>query len=697
MCRTSRGSFVLTLLALLAIVIGGVAPVAARQDIATPVGTPASTEAVASWTNFKGDAGRTGVADAGPTGQPVQLWRVQAGGSCYHTPAIVAGIVYTPCSDGVLYALDAATGQERWRYDGTELGELSASGTLVYVKDADVLHALDATTGQERWQAEVPGGTSAVVDDGLLVIGTSDGYLLGLDAATGSERWRFQVATRGAAHNPALADGIAYAGGDEPGFFAVDADDGTLLWRGDTGNDRTGTAVVAEGIAYIGGGAGANEGHLYAFDARSGDLLWRRDEPIYTPTVLAGTGYSGSASGMVSSFDTATGAEHWQIELGPDVRNVAIANGVLYAMSDADMAVYALDPATGTLLWEFAVDGNIDGGISVNGGVLFVATTPGSIYAIGGSDQGATPVSSPATSPLPATPAAAIENPAEFLWASGPVGFAVWVGIHPDGTLWIPDVENSVIHILSPDDGTLIEEWTDGGAGDGMMTTMAEAPIGGVVFTEDGGFYAGYVNGVIQQFDVDRQFVRAWGGFGTEEGQIVEISGLALDAEGNVYVCDPGQGAILKFTAEGDYLITIGEQGTGPEQLAGPTSPAFDADGNIYVADFINNRIVKFSPDGTFLASWGTRGSQTGQVASPNRVEVDGAGYIYIADDGNHRVQVWDADGQFVAAWGEMGAADGQFTGAGNVQLDGQGNIYVNDIGNQRVQKFELLPPLGGQ
>src|SRR5262245_13958127 len=222
----------LRLLALFpAVVLIVLAPlVGASARIAQDAATPTAGATAAGWTNGKGDAGRTGVADAGPTGQPVQLWRVQAGGSCNRPPAVVAGIVYAPCDDGVLYALDAATGTERWRFTGTALGDVTAVGDLVYLNDADVLRALDTASGAERWQAAVLGGTSAVVKDGLLVIGTGDGYLLGLDAATGAERWRYQLSTTGAAHNPVLGDGIAYAGGDDPGFFAVDAASGQLLW-----------------------------------------------------------------------------------------------------------------------------------------------------------------------------------------------------------------------------------------------------------------------------------------------------------------------------------------------------------------------------------------------------------------------------------------------------------------------------------
>src|SRR5262249_20883868 len=150
------------------------------------------------------------------------------------------------------------------------------------------------------------------------------------------ERWRYQVTTAGGVHNPALGDGIAFVGSEAPGFDAVDTATGRLLWQGETGEDHTGTAVVAEGIAYIGGSPDAGTGHLYAFDAKSGKLLWKRDEPLFTPTVLNGVGYAGGNSGDIDAFDTATGAERWRTHLGGAVRNVAIAQGVLYTLSDGN-------------------------------------------------------------------------------------------------------------------------------------------------------------------------------------------------------------------------------------------------------------------------------------------------------------------------------------------------------------------------
>jgi outer membrane protein assembly factor BamB len=365
----------------------------------------ATEESAGGWTNWKGNAGRTGVADAGPTGEPVELWRVEADGECKASPVIVSGVVYAACNR-VLYALDAATGTERWEFAGTQLVGVSAVGDFVFVTDGEpgravnpnlpppILRALDAATGQERWHVEILGASDPVVEDGVAVVSTADGFLVGLDPATGAERWRYQVSTQGAAHSPALAGGIAYAGGDDGGFFAVDASTGTMLWQGDTGDDQTGTAVVAEGVAYIGGSpAGEEGGHLYAFDAATGELLWRHDEPLFTPTVRDGVGYSGGRVGSVTAFDTADGAVRWQTEIGGFVRNVAIADDVVYALSDdenaANAAVFALDATTGDQLWSFPAPSGVDAGVAVAGGVAYVGTWSGNIHAIGGTDQGA--------------------------------------------------------------------------------------------------------------------------------------------------------------------------------------------------------------------------------------------------------------------------------------------------------------------
>jgi outer membrane protein assembly factor BamB len=677
------------------------------QDAATPPASPVPETTSGGWTNYKGDAGRTGVADAGPTGQPVQLWRVQAGGSCSTAPIVQAGVVYAPCDDGVLYALDAATGAERWRFQGTALGEASAAGELVYVNDADVLRALDVATGQERWQAAAPGGTGAVVDGGLLVIGTGDGFLLGLDAVTGAERWRFQVSTQGVTNSPALGGGIAYVGGDAAGFVAIDGASGQLLWRGDTGEDQTATAVVAEGIAYI-GGTGDQEGHLYAFDAQSGTLLWRHDQPLITPTVRDGVGYSGSTTGIVYAFDTATGAERWQAPIGGGVVNVAIANGVLYALSDGNNAVYALDAATGTQLWSFPVDTANSGRIAVSGGVAYVSTRAGGIYAIGGTGEGATPAASAAAeattpaigTPLPpASPSTspAAEVTAEFVWESTggpePLGWAEFLAVDPRGNLWVAEGPPSRFQILSPE-GEFLETWGAVGEGDGdgefdFKVPEVDAYLGSVAFDAGGNLYvADSRNNRIQKFGPDRTFLLAWGGEGRGDGQFLAPRDIAVDDRGTVFVVDEVRNDVQAFDADGTFLFSFGGFGAEEGQLNLPWGMTIGPDGLVWVADYNNGRVQAFAPDGSFVKA-------IGNLVGPNDVAVDAEGRVYVVEQDAHRVRVFAPDGTPLASFGEeFGPGPGAFVALGGIAVDDRGGIYVSDFDLKRVQKFRLLPPL---
>jgi outer membrane protein assembly factor BamB len=646
--------------------------------------TPSAEASTAGWTTWRGNAGRTGVADAGPTGQPVQRWRVQAGGSCGFAPVTANGVVLATCDDGVLYALDAQTGAERWRSTGTaSLAGLSIDGGTVFGADGDSLKALDLLSGKERWHAAVPGVGTAVAADGVLVVGTGDGFLIGLDEATAHERWRYQVTTAGGVHNPALADGVVYAGSDDPRFVAVDAATGSLRWHVElTGETGAGTAVVAEGIAYIGTGSGdSGPGRLFAFDAKTGTLRWRRDERLFSPAVLNGVGYSGGP-GDVDAFDTATGTEKWRTHLGGVIRHTAIADGVVYTLSDGPDAVYALDAATGAQLWSFPVDGGIDSGVAVWGGVLYVTTVFGNIYAIGGTDQGAVPVASP----VPAAVATAGSGPAQFLWqVTGLSTF--YVAVAPDGTVWTNGAGKGGFQIFDAN-GAHLESWTPGGdpaVPPDSALFVAFGPDGAIYVTE--GVY-------VRKYNRGRKFIASWGGPGSGDGQFQNATGLGVDATGNVYVCDELRNDVQKFDADGHFLAKWGGPGSGDGQFDHAGFMDVDPQGNSYVADHGNHRVEKFSPDGTFLLAFGGKDADHGQLSDPNDVAIDAAGNVFVGNYGSGRVQVFAPDGSFLAGWGTFGPGEGQLTSADGVALDGQGNVYVADSGPARLVKFRLLPPL---
>jgi DNA-binding beta-propeller fold protein YncE len=179
---------------------------------------------------------------------------------------------------------------------------------------------------------------------------------------------------------------------------------------------------------------------------------------------------------------------------------------------------------------------------------------------------------------------------------------------------------------------------------------------------------------------------------GTGDGQFNFPSGIAVDAAGDVYVCDTENSRVQKFTPGGTFIAAWGEHGFGPGQFVGPWGGVVSPAGEIFVTDNGGGqRVVVLSPDGAFAREWGQSGqagSAPGQFSAPTGITLDQSGRLYVADYGNARIQVFDTAGNFLGQWGSEGSADGQFNYPAGVAADKNGFIYVTDTHNHRVQKF---------
>jgi outer membrane protein assembly factor BamB len=161
------------------------------------------------------------------------------------SPTVVDGVVYVGCGDGCCYALDAATGALKWKFETKNVVHSSPAvvdGTVFFGSWDTYLYAVDAATGQEKWKfktGEDPVNfnqtgiqSSPAVVDGVVYFGCRDSNVYAVDAATGQEKWKYRITWVNA--SPAGVDGQVYFGTSIPAFFvALDAKTGQERFKFD--------------------------------------------------------------------------------------------------------------------------------------------------------------------------------------------------------------------------------------------------------------------------------------------------------------------------------------------------------------------------------------------------------------------------------------------------------------------------------
>ena len=103
----------------------------------------------------------------------------------------------------------------------------------------------------------------------LLLVPTMAGSVIALRTGDGSTAWQFDSGA-GIASDIIVDGGLAYLGGFDRTFYAIDIDSGDARWTATGSNWFWTSALVADGVVYV----GDLDGDIWAWDAQTGLDIW---------------------------------------------------------------------------------------------------------------------------------------------------------------------------------------------------------------------------------------------------------------------------------------------------------------------------------------------------------------------------------------------------------------------------------------
>ena len=352
-----------------------------------------------------------------------EAWEQSFAGRTFSSPVVVGQTLFAMSYNGSyqrsVVCIDLQTKTLRWETPVSAYsyyGVTASSGNL-YVSEYYSLSALDATNGQLKWRFSpgvlTPSGffnraMAPVVADDRVYIGVDragalmspGGAIVALDTSTGAMAWQQQIG--GYPHTaPTLWQDKAYLatsshweGGvyiSEPGAMAgVSNMTGSVMWK--RGWEGWNEIVASNNMLYaLSNGILGAPNTLACLDPNSGNSNWSSSTLNIASIYATYPGYifCGSNSALLG-LNADTGVPVWQIPMtqgGPDVGGQSVssliaAGGTLWMLwNEGSMSVptkttlKALEPSTGNILAELAVDSGASSVIVANQILYLISNT----------------------------------------------------------------------------------------------------------------------------------------------------------------------------------------------------------------------------------------------------------------------------------------------------------------------------------
>ncbi len=294
------------------------------------------------------------------------------------------GVIYVGSYDHNLYALDAASGEFKWKFptNGGIVTRPAITNDLILVGSEDGnLYAILPKTGKMAWTLplESPIRSSPKIVEGHVFFGCDDGFLYGVNIL--SMRRVMKVdAGMAIRSSPAVTNDLIYFGNEGGDFLCVDFR-GQPKWRFRAKRAITSSPLVSQGIVYF----TSLDGSVYALDAKSGWVIWRyrmMKGSVSSPYRADHYLLLGSADGNIYCIDANNSREIWKYQTNHQVSGSPVVHKDMVFCGSADGNLYCLELKTGRLRWKFATEGPITSTPLVFNDTVYFGSADHIFYAI---------------------------------------------------------------------------------------------------------------------------------------------------------------------------------------------------------------------------------------------------------------------------------------------------------------------------
>ncbi len=311
------------------------------------------------------------------------IFRIGEGGSICSNPVVLNGMVYFGACDKNFYAVDAETGNLKWkvRTDGPVCVGRSCTihDNKIYFGSYDhFLYCLDMN-GDLLWKFKTRDmvNSTPMIKNGVVYFGSRDQNMYAVDADNGKLIWKFW--THGAVSpSPAWADGNIYFGSFDKNLYAV-TEQGRLLWKFKTNDFIVEPVETCNGIIYL----PSTDRNLYALSP-DGNLLWkfRTSGPVASkPVVHENSVYFGCSDHNLYKLNALSGQFVWKFRTRNIIYGYPVITEKMIYLCSCDENLYALN-IEGKLVWKFKTQGVASSSPFLSRNVIYFGSWDCCLYAV---------------------------------------------------------------------------------------------------------------------------------------------------------------------------------------------------------------------------------------------------------------------------------------------------------------------------